>query len=76
MSDKNTSRPYGTFSFFYQPIYQYFVPYGTVPEELNIGRIKKSPRNNKSRRDEIYHALHVFCLFYPDNSEFFSKISI
>ncbi len=52
--------PDGTFPYFYLSLYQYYVPYGTVPEELNIGSTKKNPRNYKSRRDYIYQALQRF----------------
>mgnify|MGYP007089833170 CR=1 FL=1 len=37
------SVPDGTFNNFYYHLYQHLVPNGTVPEGLNIGRIKSNP---------------------------------
>ena len=40
---KNYFVPNGTSIDFYLPFYQHTVPNGTVPEGLNIGRIKRIP---------------------------------
>jgi len=60
LSRKIRIGPNGTFIGFYLTIYQHIVPNGTVPEGLNMGRIKSNPHWQKSRRDEMFQSLAGF----------------